>query len=126
MTGSSDAGLLEGLADFPWADLQACFGQASAFPDLLRAVASGDEEAVWDLCGQVHHQGEACPCSCRSAPGPAFPRESRPDVGDPYGCPFRRRQRQSGAPSGAPGILARCGAPLYITAHRWAQHPYWT
>jgi hypothetical protein len=57
MTDGSDAGVLQGLADVPWADLEACFGPASAFPDVLMAVASGDEEAVWELCGQVHHQG---------------------------------------------------------------------
>lgn len=68
MTDRSDADVLEGLADVPWADLEACFGRASTFPDVLRAVADGDEEAVWELCGQVYHQGTVYPASVAAVP----------------------------------------------------------
>jgi len=66
MSDGSDP--LEGLADIAWVDLEACFGRAASFPDVLQAVASGDEEAVWELCGQVHHQGTVYPASVAAVP----------------------------------------------------------
>jgi hypothetical protein len=55
-----DEGVLEGLADVPWADLTHAYGPAEDVPGLLRAVASGDakasRDAVHELFGNIWHQ----------------------------------------------------------------------
>jgi hypothetical protein len=56
-----DEGVLEGLADVPWAELSHAYGPAENVPGLLRAVASGDaqasNDAVHELFGNIWHQG---------------------------------------------------------------------
>jgi hypothetical protein len=52
---------LEGLDGIPWADLSHAYGRAEDVPGLLRAIASGDPEAVknaiHELYGNIWHQG---------------------------------------------------------------------
>lgn len=63
---------LTGLDVIDWANLGHAYGSASDVPSLLHAVASGDDEArrqaLWQLWGNIHHQG-----TVYSASAPAVP-----------------------------------------------------
>ena len=63
---------LTGLDAIDWANLGHAYGSASDVPTLLHAIASGDDEArrqaLWQLWGNIHHQG-----TVYSASAPAVP-----------------------------------------------------
>lgn len=63
---------LTGLDVIDWANLGHAYGSASDVPTLLHAVASGSDEArrqaLWQLWGNIHHQG-----TVYSASAPAVP-----------------------------------------------------
>ncbi|MFJ6378529.1 hypothetical protein ACIQI7_00780 [Kitasatospora sp. NPDC092039] len=63
---------LAGLDAHPWADLSHAYGPAEDLPDLLRALAEGDdgtaEEAVSELYGSILHQGTVYPASVDAVP----------------------------------------------------------
>jgi len=52
-----DTDMLEALDGVPWAALHHAYGSAEDVPAILRAVASGDEDALDSLFGNVWHQG---------------------------------------------------------------------
>ena len=51
------------LDDIPWAQLTHAYGSAGDVPDLLRSLRtaspdlSGDESPLWQLFGNIYHQG---------------------------------------------------------------------
>ncbi len=53
--------MLEGLDKIDWKNLEHAYGEASDVPDLIRSLASKDEEkradALWELYGNIFHQG---------------------------------------------------------------------
>ena len=53
--------MLEGLDKIDWKSLEHAYGEASDVPDLIRSLASKDEEkrhdALWELYGNIFHQG---------------------------------------------------------------------
>lgn len=53
--------MLDRLDDIPWASLTHAYGSAADVPDQIRALTSKSteerEQALWDLCGNVFHQG---------------------------------------------------------------------
>jgi hypothetical protein len=53
--------MLEGLNKVDWANLEHAYGEASDVPELIRSLASKDEEerknALWELYGNIFHQG---------------------------------------------------------------------
>jgi hypothetical protein len=53
--------MLKGLDDIDWASLEHAYGEASDVPNLIRSLASNDEEirrnALWELYGNIFHQG---------------------------------------------------------------------
>ncbi|MGW7447898.1 hypothetical protein [Kitasatospora sp. NPDC054795] len=63
---------LAGLDDHPWATVSHAYGCAEDLPDLLRALAEGDdgaaEEAVSELYGSILHQGTVYSASVDSVP----------------------------------------------------------
>jgi hypothetical protein len=60
--------MLEGLDRIEWAALEHAYGPASDVPELLRALAEGDTEAVDALYGNIWHQG-----TVYAATAPAVP-----------------------------------------------------
>jgi hypothetical protein len=66
----NERNILAGLEDVPWPDLE-CAGSPEETPELLRALASGAEEAddaLVDLACSLCHQGSVYPASERAAP----------------------------------------------------------
>jgi hypothetical protein len=53
--------MLEGLDKIDWKNLEHAYGEAFDVPDLIRSLASKDEEkradALWELYGNIFHQG---------------------------------------------------------------------
>ena len=53
--------MLEGLNKIDWTNLEHAYGEASDVPELIRSLASKDEEerknALWELYGNIFHQG---------------------------------------------------------------------
>jgi len=48
---------LAGLHDIDWRNLQHAYGSAEDVPELLTSLAAGDDSVLWDLCGNIYHQG---------------------------------------------------------------------
>lgn len=63
---------LAGLDEHPWATVSHAYGCAEDLPDLLRALAEGDdgaaEEAVSELYGSILHQGTVYSASVDAVP----------------------------------------------------------
>ena len=59
---------LAGLDDVEWAALQHAFGPASDVPGLLRALQSGDREALHELYGNIWHQGTTYEATAHAVP----------------------------------------------------------
>ena len=87
-----DDGVLDGLADVPWADLTHAYGPAEDVPGLLRAAASGDakasRDAVHELFGNIWHQRTVYRAT-------------------PYAVPFLARMAAAGI--AAAGVLSLLG-----------------
>jgi hypothetical protein len=70
MTEDSDP--LVGLAAIDWSNLHHAYGPARDVPDQLRDVATGNPEArqkaIWELWGNIHHQGTVYSASAPSVP----------------------------------------------------------
>lgn len=49
--------MFNGMDDVPWDRLQHAFGAARDVPQILRAIADGDDEALNELFGNIWHQG---------------------------------------------------------------------
>jgi hypothetical protein len=64
---SSEA-VLEGLDSINWGQLRHAYGEASDVPDLLRALADGDEEAWSDLYANLWHQGTVYQATAYAVP----------------------------------------------------------
>lgn len=64
--------MLEDLDGVDWASLEHAYGEAADVPDLLRALLSTDsevrEEAVYELFGNIWHQGTVYPASAAAVP----------------------------------------------------------
>lgn len=63
--------MLNGLDDIDWSALTHACGDASDVPGQLRAVAAGGEEAadaVYELCGNIYHQGSVYPATPYAVP----------------------------------------------------------
>src|SRR5688500_6475339 len=64
--------MLDGLDTTDWASLTHAYGPATDVPDLLRALLSPDpeerEEAVYELFGNIWHQGTVYPASAAAVP----------------------------------------------------------
>jgi HEAT repeat protein len=122
MSAAGDTGVLDGLAEIPWRDLSHAYGSAEDVPGLLRAIASGDDEAaddaVHELFGNIWHQG-----SVYEATGYAVPFLARMaaaglasrDLAQLLGCIAESGDDWSAAPGGArAGVAAQASllAPL--------------
>lgn len=60
--------MLEGLDAIAWGELEHAYGSADDVPEILRQLAEGDDEALWELFGNIWHQG-----TVYSATSPAVP-----------------------------------------------------
>jgi len=64
--------MLEQLDSIDWASLHHCYGSAENIPQLLRSLLSEDEEirkeALWELFGNIHHQGTVYEASSYAIP----------------------------------------------------------
>ena len=64
--------MLTGLDSVPWAQLHHAYGPADDVPSLLRAVADGPAEArqqaLWELWGNIYHQGTVYEASAPAVP----------------------------------------------------------
>src|SRR5690349_1585950 len=64
--------MLEGLDRIDWSKLTHAYGSAEDVPDLLRQLASEDEEArseaIHELYGNIWHQGTVYEASAKAAP----------------------------------------------------------
>jgi hypothetical protein len=64
--------MLDGIDSVDWASLRHAYGSADDVPDLLRALASGDEDqrknAVYELFGNIWHQGTVYPATAAAVP----------------------------------------------------------
>jgi hypothetical protein len=64
--------MLEGIDSINWASLRHAYGSAEDVPDLLRALASADKEkrkdAVYELFGNIWHQGTVYPATAAAIP----------------------------------------------------------
>ncbi|MER5474049.1 hypothetical protein ABZX90_15140 [Streptomyces sp. NPDC002935] len=60
------------LDDVQWSDLTHAYGSAEDVPELIRALYQGDEEtadeAIYELYGNIHHQGTVYPASAPAVP----------------------------------------------------------
>jgi hypothetical protein len=63
---------LVGLRDIDWASLTHAYGSAADVPGQLEAVATGSapqrEKALWELWGNIHHQGTVYEASAYAVP----------------------------------------------------------
>jgi hypothetical protein len=80
--------MLEGLDAVDWGTLTHAYGSAGDVPGLLRALASPDqdarEEAVYELLGNIWHQGTVYSASAAAVPF-LFELLASPDVPDKAG-----------------------------------------
>ncbi len=64
--------LLEGLDDVEWDTLEHAYGEASDVPEQIRNLASNDQkvrdQALWDLNGNILHQGTRYEASAYAVP----------------------------------------------------------
>ncbi|MFE2245149.1 hypothetical protein [Streptomyces sp. INR7] len=60
------------LDHVPWHDLTHAYGPAADVPELIRALYAADddtaEEAIYELYGNIHHQGTVYPASAPAVP----------------------------------------------------------
>ncbi|MFI8500593.1 hypothetical protein ACIGFK_19145 [Streptomyces sp. NPDC085524] len=60
------------LDDVPWHDLTHAYGSAEDVPQLIRALYEDDQEtvdeAIYELYGNIHHQGTVYPASAPAVP----------------------------------------------------------
>lgn len=67
-----DPSLLAGLDDVAWDSLEHAYGAATDVPEALRALVSGDddlaEEAMYELYGNIWHQGSVYPATIPAVP----------------------------------------------------------
>ncbi|MEM7164542.1 MAG: hypothetical protein AAF581_03720 [Planctomycetota bacterium] len=63
---------LSRLSDIDWNSLEHAYGEASDVPDLLRALAEGDDDerskALYELFGNIIHQGTVYPATVAAIP----------------------------------------------------------
>src|SRR5262245_59533068 len=64
--------MLDGLEAVDWASLRHAYGEATDVPGLLRALLSSDpkvrEETIYELFGNIWHQGTVYPASAAAVP----------------------------------------------------------
>jgi hypothetical protein len=60
--------MLDGLDAVPWSTLTHAYGSAADLPGILRAVASGEREAVDALFGNIWHQGTVYEATAHAVP----------------------------------------------------------
>ncbi|MFZ1324575.1 MAG: HEAT repeat domain-containing protein [Candidatus Contendobacter sp.] len=64
--------MLENLDHVDWSSLEHAYGEASDVPDLLRSLLATDsevrEEAIYELFGNIWHQGTVYPASAAAVP----------------------------------------------------------
>ena len=60
--------VLEGLDAIDWEKLSHAYGSASDVPDVLRAVAAGDADALYELYGNIWHQGTVYEATAHAVP----------------------------------------------------------
>lgn len=65
---SSQNFALDGLADIDWRNLHHAYGSAEDVPDQLRSLAEGDDSVLWDLFGNIHHQGSVYEATAYAIP----------------------------------------------------------
>lgn len=69
---SFEPSLLAGLDDVPWDTLEHAYGPATDVPEVLRALVSGEEEqadeAMYELYGNIWHQGSVYPATIPAVP----------------------------------------------------------
>jgi hypothetical protein len=67
-----DPSLLAGLDDVAWDLLEHAYGPATDVPEVLRALVSGDDEladeAMYELYGNIWHQGSVYPATIPAVP----------------------------------------------------------
>lgn len=82
---------LVGLRDIDWAGLSHAYGSAADVPAQIEAIANGSapqrQKALWELWGNIHHQGTvyeasayAVPFVARLATDPAVPEAARAEL----------------------------------------------
>ena len=62
------AAVLDKLDEIPWDRLSHAYGEATDVPDILRALAGGDEDALDDLFGNIWHQGTVYEATAYAVP----------------------------------------------------------
>ncbi|WP_433086921.1 hypothetical protein ACQP1P_14510 [Dactylosporangium sp. CA-052675] len=60
--------MLTELDAVAWPELTHAYGEADDVPDLLRRLATGDEEALHALCGNIWHQGTVYEATAPAVP----------------------------------------------------------
>lgn len=60
--------MLDDLEQVDWAGLGHAYGTAEDVPELLRALAGGDDEALTELHGTIWHQGTVYPATVPAVP----------------------------------------------------------
>ncbi|WP_188190373.1 hypothetical protein [Nonomuraea sp. SYSU D8015] len=69
---AADHDLFAGLDAVRWSRMRHAYGSARDVPDLLRGLADPDpavrEQALDDMYGAVHHQGDVYPCTVAAIP----------------------------------------------------------
>jgi hypothetical protein len=64
--------VLDTLNTIDWSKISHAYGPASDLPDMLRALASGDtkqrQEALWELHGNIWHQGTVYEATAYAVP----------------------------------------------------------
>ena len=64
--------MLEGLDKIDWSKLKHAYGEASDVPNLIRSLLSNDkkvrEDAIYELCGNILHQGTVYEASSYAIP----------------------------------------------------------
>jgi len=70
--GGRGRSMLEGLDTVDWTSLRHAYGEAADVPGLLRALLSPDpkvrQEAIYELFGNIWHQGTVYPASAAAVP----------------------------------------------------------
>src|SRR5438128_8301814 len=64
--------MLEGVDIVDWAALRHAYGEASDVPELLRSLLSSDagrrHHAIYELFGNIYHQGTVYPATAAAVP----------------------------------------------------------
>ena len=55
--------MLDDLVRVDWAGLTHAYGPADDLPGLLRGLAQGDDDALYELYGNIWHQGTVYPAT---------------------------------------------------------------